>query len=243
MHQACSKRYLHNVVFFLGVKPGLRWATGLRARAQEQVRTSVSWPQHYQPRRARLSSEHRTRSETLVSTSTSHARHRVPTRNRRERTHPAGACHSPRRSPPRVRQAVRRCRPRSVPAPSHGVTPPRAVPPATTSRAHLRGAPLLSGSTGRRSRNRTRETRAGARIIFTEFFRVTQCDPSGGPAGVCFPGLGTPFSHHALVLSLVALPSMPLSSGMVVFLKRPRPNCEKVEEGPVGERVGGWGGW
>lgn len=201
------------------------WATGLSARAQEQARTSVSLPQHYQSGRARLSSE------TLVPTSTSHARHRVPARNRRERTHPAGACHSPRRT--------RRRRPRSVPAPSHGVTPPRAVPPATARRAHLRVAPSPAGEHRPEKQEKDpRNPRRGENyFLVQEFFRVTQCDPTGGLAGGCFPGLGTPFSHHAPVLGLVALPSIPLSSGMVVFLKRPRPNCEKVEEGTGAGRV------
>lgn len=135
-----------------------------------------------------------------------------------------------------------RRRPRPVPASSRGApaAPPRADPAATFRCAHLPIASLLPGSTGwvRGSRTQGSPRRDEDYFLLLKFFRLIHRNATPGQPRVRSPGLRPSFSRHALDLSWVDLPRIPLSSVMVDFLKRPRHKGEKVEEGVWGRKLG-----
>lgn len=98
-----------------------------------------------------------------------------------------------------------RHRPRPVPASSRGApaAPPRAVPIAANSRAHLPVASLLPGSTGwvRRARTQGSPRRDEDYFLLLEFFRLIHPNATPGQPRVRSPGLRPSFSRHALDLS------------------------------------------
>lgn len=162
---SCGKRYLHNVVLLV-VKPGLQlghWFKRPSSRTSENfgllattlpvwARSSLlrnSRPHQYFPRASPSSSSE--------SAGANASRRSVSF----PAAKPAGA--APARFPPHHMV---------WPLPAQSLQPP---PDALTF-----GSPrLLPGSTGRRSRKRTRETRAGARIISS--YRNSSAWPSAIP--------------------------------------------------------------